>query len=289
MARVSIVQVDEAPKVEGPADVESRALFADERDPIHLKAHKLAAGAGLTIAGDPADVALFVWRGSIEAGGAKLAEKASAIVERGTSLMLTGGEGGATVLAFSLAAGGGNAGGHVHLLPSEQVPRTQGMGGNEGIGGAIHADSGCPTCTVWLHENSYAMADKETALHSHSEDEVIFVHTGSIRLGNRVYGAGTALVHRGAYQIRLPLGAGRARLRQFPGNFADVHFGGWLGSDGRSGVVARAAGAAGVSGGGLLGPTADPARDCAARRSPRSPPRRHRRVSSRSSPGASRS
>ena len=30
------------------------------------------------------------------------------------------------------------------------------------------------TCSVWLHENSYAMAGKETALHSHSEDEVIF-------------------------------------------------------------------------------------------------------------------
>ena len=86
-----------------------------------------------------------------------------------------------------------NAGGHIHLLPSEKVPRTQGMGGNQGIGGALHADAGCPTCSVWLHENSYAMADKETAPHSHSEDEVIFVHTGSIRLGNRLYGPGTAL------------------------------------------------------------------------------------------------
>lgn len=193
MAKVSIVQVDEAPTVEGPANVESRTLFAGERDPIHLKAHKLSAGAGITITGDPADVALFVWRGSVEAGGATLAEKASAIVERGSSLTLTAGEGGSTVLAFNLSAGSHNEGGHVHLLPSNKVPRTEGLGGNEGIGGAIHADSGCPTCTVWLHENSYTMADKETALHSHSEDEVIFVHTGSIRLGNRVYPAGTAL------------------------------------------------------------------------------------------------
>ena len=173
--------------------MESRALLAGERDPIHLNSHRLAAGAGLTIAGDPADVALFVWQGSVEAGGATLAGKASAIVERGRSLALRAGEGGATVLAFNLSAASGNAGGHVHLLPSEKVPRTHGMGGNEGIGGALHADAGCPTCSVWLHENSYAMADKETALHSHSEDEVIFVHTGSIRLGNRLYGAGTAL------------------------------------------------------------------------------------------------
>ena len=37
------------------------------------------------------------------------------------------------------------------------------------------------------------MADKETELHSHSEDELIFVRAGSVRLGNRLYGPGTAI------------------------------------------------------------------------------------------------
>ena len=58
---------------------------------------------------------------------------------------------------------------------------------------ALHADSQCPTCKLWLHENDYPDADKETALHSHSEDEVIFVRAGTIRLGKRLHGPGTAL------------------------------------------------------------------------------------------------
>jgi hypothetical protein len=160
-----------------------------------LRVHELDAHAGLTVTGDPADVALFVWKGTIQAGGSELGEKSSAVVEHGMLLRIEAGAGGATVLAFNLRAGEGSNlhGGHVHLLPRDRVPRTEALGGNEGIGGALHADAQCPTCSVWLHENSYAMADKETAVHSHSEDEVIFVHTGSIRLGNRIYGPGTAL------------------------------------------------------------------------------------------------
>ena len=58
---------------------------------------------------------------------------------------------------------------------------------------ALHADSHCPTCRLWLHENDYPDANVETEVHSHSEDEVIFVRAGSVRLGNRVHGPGTAL------------------------------------------------------------------------------------------------
>jgi hypothetical protein len=198
MAKVSIATVDKAAQVstpQGTGEIESRALFSGPGHPIHLRAHHLGAGASLAFVGEPADVALFVWKGSIAAGGAMLTEKSSAIVERGTSLHVVADTGGATVLAFNLGArdDGGGRGGHVHLLPRDRVPCTESLGGNEGIGGALHADAQCPTCSVWLHENSYAMADKETAVHSHSEDEVIFVHTGSIRLGNRIYGPGTAL------------------------------------------------------------------------------------------------
>jgi hypothetical protein len=198
MAKVSIATMDKAarvPSAEAIGEIDSRALFSGTGQPIHLCVHQFGAHAALTITGDPADVALFVWKGSVQAGGVELSEKSSAVVERGMSLRVEAGAGGASVLAFNLEAGdsGNGRGGHVHLLPRGHVPRTESLGGNEGIGGALHADAQCPTCSVWLHENSYAMADKETAVHSHSEDEVIFVHTGSIRLGNKIYGPGTAL------------------------------------------------------------------------------------------------
>jgi hypothetical protein len=198
MAKVSIATADKAPEVASPpgeGSIESRALLSRPREPIHLHLHRLEPGASMTLVGDPADLALFVWQGSVEAGGATLADKASAVIEYGASLRVEAGKDGAALLVFNVSQRGADAppGGHVHILPHDRVPRTESLGGNEGIGGALHADAQCPSCKVWLHENSYTMADKETALHSHSEDEVIFVHSGSIRLGNRIYGPGTAL------------------------------------------------------------------------------------------------
>lgn len=198
MPKVSIATLEKSVPVPSPVSegvVESRAMLSRQVDPIHLTMHRLGPNATMTLAGDPSDLALFVWQGSVEAGGAVLDEKASVVIEYGASLPLKAGSHGAVVMAFNLSGRQSDApsGGHVHILPSDRVPRTECLGGNEGIGGALHADAGCPTCRVWLHENSYAMADKETPVHSHSEDEVIFVHTGSVRLGNRLYGPGTAL------------------------------------------------------------------------------------------------
>jgi hypothetical protein len=196
MAKVSIATVDQAmvvPPPQGEGAVATRALFGDAA-PIHLQVHELDACASLAFHAGAADMALFVWKGSVMAGGSVLGERASAVVERGAGLEIEAGADGAALLAFHFNGDeSARAGGHVHLLPRDRVPRTESLGGNEGIGGALHADAQCPTCSVWLHENSYAMADKETAVHSHSEDEVIFVHSGSIRLGNRLYGPGTAL------------------------------------------------------------------------------------------------
>jgi hypothetical protein len=63
----------------------------------------------------------------------------------------------------------------------------------------MHADSGCPTCEVWLHENHFPGGrsplpeEEKRGIHSHSEDEIIFVIDGAIRLGNKLYGPGTAV------------------------------------------------------------------------------------------------
>jgi len=227
MAKVSIAMLEKAaqvPSPEGTGDVESYALFDGPNQPIHLIVHRLRPGSSFKLVGENSDLALFVWKGSIEVGGATLTAKSSAIVEHGASLRVRAGEAGTDLLAFGVSKMDEQAprGRHVHILPSERVPRTESLGGSDGVGGALHADARCPTCNVWLHENSYVMADKETAVHSHSEDEVIFVHSGSVRLGNRVYGPGTAL----AVAANTKYGffrAGRSWVRQFPGLFSDLH------------------------------------------------------------------
>lgn len=197
MPRVSLASVDKAPVVASPdgtcGQVETRAIFSGDCDPIHLHLHRLGPGAVVSFTDAPTDYSLYVWDGAVEAGGTRLGSRSSAIVEYGGSLKVTACIEGATLLAFCLKDRGVElAGGHVHLLPNERVPRADITMGKQ-VGMALHADSQCPTCKLWLHENDYADADVETALHSHSEDEVIFVRAGTMRLGNRLHGPGTAL------------------------------------------------------------------------------------------------
>jgi hypothetical protein len=198
MPRVSIVCADDAPVVAGPNEtsgsVTTRAILAGGRDPIHLYLHRLNPGAAVCFSGSSSDCLLYVWDGVADAHGARLAPRSSAIVEYGASLTLNAGAEGAGILEFRVKDRNANdrAGGHVHLLPSERVPRVE-IDEGKRVGMALHADSRCPTCRLWLHENDYPDANVETAVHSHSEDEVIFVRAGSIRLGNRHHGPGTAL------------------------------------------------------------------------------------------------
>jgi hypothetical protein len=198
MPRVSILSADDAPVVVAPNDtsgsVTTRAIFAGDRDSIHLYLHRLNPGASMSLCKSSNDCLLYVWDGAADAHGARLAPRSSAIVEYGASLTVSAGGEGAGILEFRVQDRNADdrAGGHVHLLPSERVPRVE-INDGKRVGMALHADSRCPTCRLWLHENDYPDANVETAVHSHSEDEVIFVRAGSIRLGNRIHGPGTAL------------------------------------------------------------------------------------------------
>jgi len=193
MPKVQIVSLEDAPIAD--AATGQRDIFAKERDSLHMRSHELDAGATLAIEGDGTDIVVYVWKGAAASGSLNFAERASLIVENGASTTLTAGADGATVLAFNLnsRAAPPSGGGHVHALPGEQVPRTLDMGGRGMAGGALHADCSCPTCDVWLHENDFYHADFEVAVHSHTEDEIIFVRAGQMRLGNKLYGPGTTL------------------------------------------------------------------------------------------------
>ena len=198
MAKVSIATLDTAPNAETPAgssgEIETRDYFAGERHPIHLQLHRLGPGATLRIDGAARDRLVYVWEGAIAAGGRTMDRGSSLVVEFGASLTLTAGSEGATVLSYKLRDrdADARAGGHVHLMPTEIVPRTAGMSGST-IGGGIHFLADCPTCTLWLHENTFE-PDNEIAPHSHSKDELIFIREGSIRLGTKLYPRGTAIL-----------------------------------------------------------------------------------------------
>lgn len=206
MPKVSVVTPEKTRKVGQSAGYaglpEALAYYDDARSPLHLHLHRIAPGEALRIGPMPTDCVAYVWHGALEAGGWAMAKGSSLIVEHGETLEVTGGDEPAELLTFHAAQPPerARAGGHVHLLPSERVPRLADLGGGSGVGGGMHANSACPTCEVWLHENHFpggrpplTPEEEKRGVHSHSEDEIIFVIDGEIRLGTKLYGPGTAV------------------------------------------------------------------------------------------------
>jgi hypothetical protein len=204
MAKVSIATLDKAAEV-SPRDgffggAETRAYFDRESDPIHLHWRRLDKGDVLQIGPMARDCVAYVRSGAVKAGATALADGSSFIVEHGAALdVVAQQESVLLTFASARAPAAQRAGGHVHLLPTEAVPRLADLGGGSATGGGMHADASCPTCEVWLHENKFPPSnaipapDDRRGVHSHSEDEVIFVTSGQIRLGARLYGPGAAL------------------------------------------------------------------------------------------------
>lgn len=203
MARISIAPLEEALGArEGlNRDAKTRAIFSGEKDAIHVYLHQMKGGEVLRIGAATVDTAAYVWQGGVAATGTPLGAGSSLIVERGARLDIEGSEANSVVLTFAARQPSrARAGGNVHLLPNERVPR-YGVGeAGAAVVGGLHADASCPTCTVWLHENSFPplvtdtpVRDPEAGIHAHTEDEVIFVVSGELRLGSRRCGPGTAI------------------------------------------------------------------------------------------------
>jgi hypothetical protein len=206
VARISIGTPDKASPVSSPPGMASSAdcsaYFDRESDPLHLYQHRLEPSGALHIGPMDCDCVGYVWEGSVTAGNATLPKGSSLVIEHGAEMDLTAGASGAVVLTFAKREPPEDqrAGGHVHLLPDDRVPRSAPEPGAGGASGGLHADALCPTCEVWLHEYTAPGMSDEDALevadrgvHSHSEDEIIFVTCGSMRLGTKLYGPGTAL------------------------------------------------------------------------------------------------
>ena len=191
MAKVAVVgpeRAREVASVAGQAGTGKLRAYVDGAgNSIHLHLAELGAGESVTVGPMAGDCAAYVWQGAVSAGGAALDMGSSAIVERGAVLELIGGVAGAQVLLFSGTGAEAGEGGHVHLLPVDRVPRMAPEAGSSGVS------------AVWLHENHFpagmdlSAEAAERGVHSHTEDEIIFVIGGEIRLGSRIYGPGTAL------------------------------------------------------------------------------------------------
>ncbi|MCT2400403.1 hypothetical protein [Novosphingobium mangrovi (ex Huang et al. 2023)] len=203
MAKVLVVEPDKAPEVAMPGGLRGQgkvfAAVTADRFPLELHRIEMAPGERCEAGPHGSDTVLYVLAGGIGAGGCSLPAGSSMIVERGARAIFQAGFEGATVLVFAGTRAGRGEGGHVHLLPRARVPACERMSEQSDTGGAIHADSDCPSCEVWLHENHFSGTAPPTpeeaarGVHSHSEDEIIVVLDGAMRLGGKLVGPGTAL------------------------------------------------------------------------------------------------
>jgi hypothetical protein len=203
MAKVQFVTQENAARIEAPpcgrGQIQSRAYFKEATDPLHLQVHQLTADAVLNVSSLATDTLVYVWTGAVVVQGVRLGERSSLIMERGASTELSAVDGVATLLFFTPKERSGEvvphdgAAPHLRLLPSERVPRNADLGGQGLAGGALHADASDISRHLWLHENDFHVGDTPVAVHSHSEDEIIFVRDGELRVGNRHYGPGAAL------------------------------------------------------------------------------------------------
>lgn len=199
MAKVQFVTQESAARIEAPScgcgQIQSRAYFNEEADPLHLQVHHLTADAVLNVGSLANDALVYVWTGAVIVQGVRLGARSSLIMECGASADVSAVDGAATLLFFTPNGRRRSEGGapHLRLLPTERVPRNPDLGGQGLAGGALHADASDTSCHLWLHENDFHVGDTPVAVHSHSEDEIIFVRDGELRVGNRRYGPGAAL------------------------------------------------------------------------------------------------
>lgn len=199
MAKISIATVAAAPTAVPPqgnettaGPVETRLVFATAATPIQVRHHALKPDGTVHWHASKADHCVYVTHGTVEIGGVEVTSGGMFVVEHGASAEAAANDGDAELIVFNHRRSPAKAGAHVHVLPADRVLRTDDIGGH-GVGGALFANSDCPTCELWLHENTYKHAGIDATLHYHTEDEVIFVTGGEIVLGRRRFGVGTAI------------------------------------------------------------------------------------------------
>ena len=175
-------------------EVETRGVIAGEGRPLLLWIHRLQPGATLTWDGPAQDHLVYVWEGAVVFERQQLGVDEAFVVEHGARGVAQCADRPATVLHFHRREDhpqpASRAGGHTHVLAGARVMR--GVEPKTSIGRSLFADAACPTCEVWLHGNQLP-PDLKVDRHYHTEDEIIVVTDGQIRLGRLGYGRGSVL------------------------------------------------------------------------------------------------
>lgn len=222
MAKLAIIderEVPVAPGVSGPADARGVAwskCLSPAGYLLRLTVVELRTGGSLRWAPgvDHGDEGVYVLDGSLEVAGRPCPTGGAVIVEAQVATEVIA-PGGATVVyvgsndpvppASGIYGPADTSGRTVHVVGPKGWFRS---GAREGVDATWFADSTCPTCRISLFRVDHGPG-AGGRLHSHSQDEIIYVLRGAVRFGPREYGPGTAFNIPGgvAYRVSYPSGA----------------------------------------------------------------------------------
>jgi len=201
VSRIVIASRDDAPLGTFPSSpsvrfavgIESRAVIVGDDRPIQFWVHEARPGAEISWDHPADDHLLFVQSGEVRDGDKIVGADEVYIVEHGARSTLRAGERGAELAHFFRIDGAPpRSGGHVHALDRAKIR----VGSDPTIPGitiTLFADATCPTCQVWLHGTIFTTPGFKAWPHSHTEDEVIYIVGGEMRLGTTLLKPGTAV------------------------------------------------------------------------------------------------
>lgn len=176
-------------------DITVHDMVTEAGESIHLRVHDLAPSARIDIRRPPTGHAFYLWEGSMTGNGTALAAGGAVIAEHGSEATIIATGTGARVAHFqrnpAFPETHAKAGGHVHVVPPEGIFSCPVSASDAAY--VIWADSHCPTCDLWLHQTHMPRPTTQGGHHYHTEDEVVFLVSGGMRLGNRTLEPGAAL------------------------------------------------------------------------------------------------
>ncbi len=157
--------------------------------PLWLYLAELDAGGEITWSRHHGDEAVYVFAGELDVDGRRCPAGGAVIVESGVPATVRATT--ATRIGHYGARDGGTpaTGSCVHVVGPKGIAT---FGDPATVAARFLADAACPTCRLALFE---VTRDRERPgrPHSHSADEIIFITAGTMVLGARQLGPGTAL------------------------------------------------------------------------------------------------
>lgn len=197
MRRIEIVRAargsDFDARARGPRRIAgdaTRAAASPDDASIWMDVIELAPGAALAWEASHGEEALFVERGEVVVDGRVCGAGGAIVVERRSPAKLEARSASRLVAMGSHHDGLGaraadDACEAVHVIG----PRGVWEALEPGRETRFFADATCPTCRVWLLFTARSFA-YESPIHSHSQDELIHVLRGEIRVGSLALGPG---------------------------------------------------------------------------------------------------